>query len=91
MQGFLWGCVNRSENELVLKEAEMTCLPELFNDEIRRKMLELAIELRYLAADGNLNKPKFAVTLSCLLEECAQGEGSDTGIALNRPRQSAFG
>ena len=69
----------------------MTCMPEFFNDEIRRKMLELAIEFRYLAADGKLNNPKFAVTLSCQLEECAQAEGSDTGIALSRPRQSAIG
>ena len=69
----------------------MTYRPTQVNEDIRRKMLELAIELRYLAADGKLNKPKFAVTVSVLLEECAQAEGGDTGIALNRPRQSAIG
>ena len=69
----------------------MTCMLECFNEDIRRRMLELAIELRYLAADGKLNKPELAVNVSCLLEECAQAEGSDTGIALIRPRQSAVG
>ena len=61
-----------------------------FGEDIRRKMLEFAIELRYLAADGELSKPEFAVSLSALLEEFAQAEVSDTG-ALNRPRQSALG
>ena len=74
-----------------LKEAAMSCMPNCFDEDIRRKMLELAIELRYLAAEGKLNKPKFAVTVSVMLEECAQAEGSDTGIALNRPQQSAIG
>ena len=74
-----------------MNEAAMTCMPKGFEENIRQKMLELAIELRYRAADGKLNKPKLAATLSCLLEECAQAEGSDTGIALNRPRQSALG
>ena len=92
MQESLGQCVNdRSENELLLKEATMTCMPELRNEDIRRKMLELAIELRYLAADGKLNQPKFAVNVSCLLEECAQAEGSDPGVALDRPQQSAIG
>jgi len=69
----------------------MPYMPERFNEDITRKMLELAIELRYLAEDGKLNKPEFALSLSCLLEECAQAEGSDTGIALNRPRRSVIG
>ena len=69
----------------------MTCMPEGFNEDIKRKMLELAIELRYLAADGKLDKPNFSVNVSYLLEECAQAEGSDTGIVLDQPRQSAIG
>ena len=69
----------------------MTCMPECLGEDIRRKMLKLAIELRYLAADGMLNEPKLAVNVSCLLEECAQVEGSDTGVTLNRPRLSAIG
>ena len=43
-------------------------------------MLELAIELRYLAADGNLTNPNLAVTLSRLLEESAQTVGGDTAL-----------
>ena len=68
----------------------MPCMPNCFNEDIRRRMLELAIELRYLAAEGKLNKPKFAVTVSVMLEEFAQAE-SDTGSALNQPQQSAIG
>lgn len=45
-------------------------------------MLELAIELRYLIADGKLNQPNFAMALSILLEEGAQAEGGDTCIDL---------
>jgi len=67
----------------------MTYKPIHVNEEIWRKMLELAIELRYLAADGKLNKPTLAVTISCMLEECAQAEGSDTSVAPISPRQSA--
>ena len=63
-------------------------MPRYSNEDIGRKLLELAIELHYLAADGKLNKPKFAVIVAVMLEECAQAEGSDTGIALNRPQQS---
>ena len=66
----------------------MPCMPKSFNEDIRQKMLELAIELRYLAEDGKLNKPKFAMTLAVLLEECAQAESGDTGIALGRRQQS---
>jgi len=66
-------------------------IPITNSEDIRRKMLELAIELRYLAADGKLNQPKFAVTVSVMLEECAQAEGSDTGIAYYQPGQSAVG
>ena len=69
----------------------MTCTPEFLNEDIRRKMLELAIDLRYLAADGMLNEPKLAVNLSGMLEERVQAESSDTSVALNRPRQSAVG
>ena len=47
-------------------------MPRYPNEDVRRKMLELAIELRSLAADGQLNKPKFSVTLLVLLEACAQ-------------------
>ena len=75
----------------LLRDATMPCMPESFDEDIRKKMLELAIELRYLAQDGKLNKPKFAMTLSVLLEECAQAEGGDTGTALNRPQQSVIG
>ncbi len=69
----------------------MAYMPKRFDEDIRLKMLELASELRYLSADGMLNKPKFAVTVAVLLEECAQAEGSDTGVAFKRTRQSAIG
>lgn len=63
-------------------------MPRYSNEDIGRKLLELAIELRYLAADGKLNKPKYAVIVAVMLEECAQAEGSDAGTVLNRPQQS---
>jgi hypothetical protein len=55
-------------------------LPGYIDRDIRQKMRELAIELRYLAADGTLNNPKLALTLTDMLEKCAQAEGSDTDI-----------
>lgn len=54
--------------------------PKYANEHIRRKMLELAIELQYLAADGKLNNPERVQTLMDLLEKCAQVEGGDTDI-----------
>jgi len=76
---------------VLLTGVAMAYMPKRFDEDIRLKMLELASELRYLAADGILNKPKFAVSVAVLLEESAQAECSDTGIAFKRTRQSAIG
>lgn len=55
-------------------------MPKYANEDIRRKMLELAIELHYLAADGKLNDPDRIQTLMNMLEECARIEGGDPRI-----------
>lgn len=55
-------------------------MPKFANEDIRRKMLELAIELHYLAADGKLNDPGRIQKLMNMLEECARIEGGDPRV-----------
>ncbi len=50
--------------------------------DIVRKALELAIDLRYLVADGTLNDPKFAISLAFVLEQYAEAERGNTGNQL---------
>lgn len=58
-------------------ETESLMVKKYANEDIRRKMLELAIELHYLAADGKLNDPVRVQALLKMLEECAQIESGD--------------
>jgi len=56
-------------------------LPRHINKDIKRKMLELAIELHYLVADGKLNDPDRVQALTELLEACAYNEGGESSDA----------
>ena len=46
----------------------------------KQKALELAIELRYLAADGKLDDTELVLTLTELLEKFGEAECSGAGI-----------
>lgn len=59
-------------------------MPKYANEDIRRKMLELAIELHYLAADRKLNDPDRVQTLMSMLEDCARIEGGDPRVRHNQ-------
>ncbi len=65
-------------------ETESQMVKKYANEEIRRKMLELAIELHYLAADGRLNDPVRVQALLKMLEECAQIESGDPRVRQNQ-------